>query len=130
MILYRELPILQPLPDKNRYVLIENLNIVYKTDGQIRALLVPKGYITDGATIPTILHSVVGTPYSPKFITAAVCHDWHCDLMNDKIPTPNSYVPTVEEASDLFFELLKLDGVSLPKAFAMSTAVRLYKSVF
>lgn len=131
MIKYRGYPILKPIPESNRYELQESLHVVYTTDeGDIKAALVPKGYITDGASIPKALWSFVGSPYSPRFMTAAIVHDWHCDIRAGKIKMPKSYNPSVDEMSDLFFELLSADGVSLGKALSMEAAVRIYKSLF
>lgn len=39
----------------------------------------PKGAVTDGASIPSSLWSVVGSPFSGKYRTAAVIHDYYCE---------------------------------------------------
>lgn len=122
-VIYYELPKLTPLPEKNLYKLTESLKIVYQDDEQeMRAVTVPEGFETDGASIPRILWEEIGNPFTPKFMTAAIVHDYMCVMGKDKYP--------VDLMSDLFFDLLRHDGVGFGKAFAMETAVRLYKSLF
>lgn len=128
MIKFRNYPVLKPLPEEGLYELQENLNVVYTDDtGEIKAVLVPKGYKTDGATIPRFLWEEVGSPFQPNFITAALVHDFHCEV-HDGVITLNSQKISVDEMSDLFFELLEADGVSILKALTMEQAVRLYKT--
>ena len=130
MIKFRNYPVLKPLPELGLYELTENLNVVYTTDdGEIKAVLVPKGYRTDGASIPQALWGVIGSPFLPQFITAAIVHDFHCNI-HDGVITLNSQSISVDEMSDLFFELLREDGVGLIKSFSMEQAVRVYKTVF
>lgn len=42
---------------------------------------VPKGTLVDGASIPRVLWSAVGAPYSGKYRKASVIHDYFCDTM-------------------------------------------------
>lgn len=127
MIKYRNYPTLKPLPINNQYELMNNLYVVYTTDdGETKAVLVPKGYKTNGADIPRVFWEEIGTPFSPKFITAVIVHDYHCDIRNGKI---KSKMISVDEMSDLFFDLLREDSVGLVKAFSMEQAVRLYKTI-
>lgn len=39
-------------------------------------ITVPNGFISDGASIPKFLWSIVGSPWSGKYTQAAVLHDW------------------------------------------------------
>lgn len=43
---------------------------------------VPSGYISNGASIPKILWSVIGAPLSGPYRYAAVLHDYYCELQN------------------------------------------------
>jgi len=130
MIRFRNYPKLKPLPLEGKYELLENLNVVYTTDdGEIKAVLVPKGYKTDGASIPRALWSLIGSPFQPNFITAAIVHDWHCNI-RDGVVKLNSDIISVDEMSDLFFDLLVLDDVSYIEAGAMAASVRIYKTLF
>src|SRR3954451_307848 len=40
----------------------------------------PKGYRTDGASIPWPLWSFVGSPFTGRYVKAAIIHDVYCDL--------------------------------------------------
>ena len=42
---------------------------------------VPKGAIVDGASIPKILWSIVGSPYTGQYRKASVIHDYYCNVM-------------------------------------------------
>ena len=61
--------ILQPY-DKHKFILLEDF--VYN------GYVVPKGYITDGATIPRIFWSFC-PPNRPDILPAAIIHDYLCD---------------------------------------------------
>lgn len=63
-------PILKPF-DKSQFELAEDY-----TYGDI---VVPKGYKTNGANIPRLFWSIY-PPNSPEYLSAAVIHDWLCDL--------------------------------------------------
>lgn len=41
----------------------------------------PKGYATDGATIPPVFWSFVGGPFSGPYRDAAIIHDWYVETM-------------------------------------------------
>ena len=48
-------------PDKNRW-------------------MVPKGWIVDGASIPRVLWTLVGSPFVGDYRRASVVHDYYCDI--------------------------------------------------
>lgn len=128
---FATVPVVKPLPKENMYVTLASINVVYVDDqGETRSVHIPEGYRTDGATIPKVFYSTIGTPFSPKFLRAAIVHDFMCNVYDGKISNIDRDQVTVDLMSDLFFDLLRLDGVSLPKALTMEAAVRLYKSLF
>lgn len=43
---------------------------------------VPSGYISNGASIPPMLWSVVGAPLSGPYLYAAVLHDYYCETQD------------------------------------------------
>ena len=43
---------------------------------------VPSGYISNGASIPSMLWSVIGAPLSGPYRYAAVVHDYYCEVQN------------------------------------------------
>jgi len=101
-----EYPILKPRRD-NRYELIEAY--IYKD------ILVPKGYITNGANIPRLLWNII-PPFKPKYMHAVVIHDYLCDL--------EEY-----EKADLYFEELLYEVEKNIYTMSMVSAVKLYHKI-
>lgn len=67
---------------------------------------VPAGYVTDGASIPRLLWSVVGSPYDADHLRAAIVHDYFCDI----------HRRTWRETHRVFYEALLTNGVPSTKA--------------
>jgi hypothetical protein len=105
--------------DGDKYELTHNMTVKYEYGGSITTFIIPQGYRTDGATIPRILWRVMGTPFSPTYSTASMCHDWQCDRQWP-----------VKEMSDLFYQNLINAGVPKWKAKLMYHSVYLYKRYF
>lgn len=101
----------KPLSRSNQYVLLEDFSIKQGW------LLIPAKYKWDGASIPRVFWTLVGSPYSPKFMRASLVHDflyYRTDVSakcNDKV----------------FYSVLREDGVSTIKAKIMYYAVRSYR---
>lgn len=117
-LIYVGVPIVYPLPFTRRYALHSDLEVVWEYKGEQKKLIIDKGYITDGASIPKALWSIMGSPYLPEYITAAIVHDrmWELDW-------------EVEEMSDLFKLILKDSNVSESTSELMRTAVYVYKKI-
>ena len=112
-------PKLRPDVELNKFRLARSIGVIYRNrGGKVKSVVVPEGFVTDGASIPKLFWSSIGSPYCPRFITGAVVHDYMCEQDWD-----------VEEMSDLFLLLLLDSMVGEVKASLMETAVRLYKSV-
>jgi hypothetical protein len=105
--------------DGSMYELTHNMTVKYEYKGCVTTFLIPQGYRTDGATIPRFLWRLVGTPFSPKYSIASMCHDWQCDQKWN-----------VKEMSELFYANLLIAGVSKWKAKLMYQSVYMYKSFF
>ena len=75
---------------------------------------VPAGAKIDGASIPRILWTVTGSPYTGKYRNASVVHDFYCSVRT--------------RASDathrMFHEAMLVSGVSPQRAAIMYAAVR------
>lgn len=65
-------PILQPTGDGRNMRLIEDFSY---TDANGAMWTAPKGTLTDGASIPTALWSIIGSPFTGKYLNAAIIHD-------------------------------------------------------
>jgi len=75
---------------------------------------VPVGFVSDGASIPSIAHPIVGPPWGGKYPEAAVIHDYlYC------IQTTTRW-----EADKIFYQAMKVLGVPSWKRSLMHFAVR------
>lgn len=74
---------------------------------------VPAAFAYDGASIPRAFWPVVGSPFQPRFMRAALVHDW----------LHHTHQTSRREADLIFYELLLEDGVSPDTARTMYYAV-------
>jgi hypothetical protein len=101
-------------PDQNK------LDEAYEVSADISdvylgvVIRVPKSFQYDGASIPSPVWQLIGTPFNPRFMTAAVFHDWIYHV---------HHIPR-DDADQLFYELLLESGVSRTKAVLMREAVQ------
>lgn len=79
--------------------------------------VVPDGFTTDGASIPPLCWPLVGHPYSPSSLRAAILHDWMCR-------NPAAHGLPSAAVHRVFFDALRADGVAWLRARAMWWAVR------
>jgi hypothetical protein len=49
------------------------------TDGHGHTLTAEPGFVTDGASIPRALWTIIGSPFTGQYVGAAVVHDVGCD---------------------------------------------------
>ena len=84
----------------------------YIVDG--RKVTIPRGFEFDGASIPPLLWPVIGSPFDPRFVRAALIHDW----------LYSSHLIDRKTADKAFKAVLLEDGVSDWRASAMYSAVR------
>jgi hypothetical protein len=94
----------------------------YDPDG--KRWSVPKGEPTDGASIPKVLWTVLGHPFDPDFINAAIIHDHFCREA-DQSETRELRDKLRKEADVMFYYACKADGCSRVKAFSMFKGVRI-----
>lgn len=81
----------------------------------------PKGTLTDGASIPTVLIPVVGDPRDPKVVNAAAMHDAYCGIGNE---AGEKYRTKSWQATHrLFYDSLIAGGTPDLKAKIMYAAV-------
>lgn len=90
--------------EKTLYVLLE--------DFEFLGVKVPKGFVTDGATIPRIFWPIL--PPVHKYFPAAIVHDYLLTQL------------TRDEADAKFNEALKQLKITKARRYAMYGAVRLY----
>ena len=78
--------------------------------------LAPTGHIVDGASIPRVLWSIAGSPYTGPYRRASVLHDVACDART----VPSKVVHR------MFYDAMICDGVDQTQALEFYTAVRLF----
>ncbi|MEN8141930.1 MAG: DUF1353 domain-containing protein, partial [Thermodesulfobacteriota bacterium] len=83
------------------------------TDGAGKVWEAPAGAKIDGASIPKLLWSLIGSPFVGKYRRATVFHDIYCQTRSE----PHRKV------HDMFLEAMLADGVSVSKAKMMHDAV-------
>ena len=77
---------------------------------------VPKGFMTDGASIPRLLWTCIGDPFGKHYRRPAALHDYLYS-----IPSFNRAL-----ADSMFYESMRVEGLRIHKAAAMWAAVRLF----
>lgn len=107
-------PIGQRLSDERYFRLSEPFSYI---DLRRIRWTVPKGYVTNGASVPERLQPFGLAPLHGEYVNASVLHDYLCDTR----ATARS-----QETHLLFYEGMRLNGVSLPKAGVMFEAVVLF----
>lgn len=85
-------------------------------------IMVDSYYCFDGASIPRWCWSLVGHPFTPAFVRAALLHD---ALYYTHI-NPSLTLPARKFADRAFRELLRADGVAWWRRWAMYAAVRVF----
>jgi hypothetical protein len=104
---------LSPDPDGLHMTLLEKFSFV---DADKTEWPVPKGAVTDGASIPRPLWSIAGGPFEGKYRLAAVIHDYYCDVR----------VRTWEAVDRMFYNAMLASGVDATQALIMYAAVRFW----
>ncbi len=75
--------------------------------------LAPAGTVVDGASIPRLFWTVIGSPFSGRYRNASVVHDIECDEMREPW----------EDVHRMFYEACRAGGVEEAQAKVMYYAV-------
>jgi hypothetical protein len=86
-----------------------------------RRIVIPKGFITDGASSPL---RVLIRPLGGHYPVAALVHDWLYWCLNMGKPDPAA--PTRKAADAIFREVMRRSGVRPLVRFGMWLAVRAF----
>ena len=108
-------PAIKQLPDGIRWVTMEDFEYHVGSEDSNDVIRVPKGTVSDGASIPRFLWRVVGHPWG-SYAYAAILHDYLCNL--EGYPR--------KKADYVFYEAMGVLGVSWFKKTIMYLAVRLW----
>ncbi len=106
--------------NKRRFQRVVTLNksLYYESDLLGTIIKVPRGFVSDGASVPKLLWNIY--PPFGKYLEAAIVHDWYC-VLGHKGESPIDY----KMAAELFKEAMKVCGVSKWRRNKMYWAVRL-----
>ncbi len=108
--------------DWRRWKLRHAMTYEVGSEGSGREIRVPRGFTSDGASIPRFLWAVL--PVWGRWSRAALLHDWLYDCLRDGPPHPEA--PTRRDADAVFHEAMLVCGTARPVALAMWLAVRLF----
>lgn len=92
-------------------------------DSENKKWVAPKGTLTDGASIPPVFISIVGSPTSEEFVNAAAIHDAYCGVGNAELSQYHS--DTWQNVHRMFYDALRVGGTPPRKAKTMFAAVYL-----
>ncbi len=81
---------------------------------------IPKGFVTDGASIPKCVWWLVGSPFTGKYRMSCILHDW--------LYTNHMYDRSVSDV--IWIEALKEDNVGVIKRWALYIMVRIFGSFY
>jgi hypothetical protein len=93
---------LKPLQFKLKKSLVIRSSESFIGGNPLYEIYIPKGFITDGMSIPKCLQPVIGEPFEKNTLRAAIVHDYLCHYQGE----------TQAFTHGIFREILKLDGVS------------------
>jgi len=80
-------------------------SLLVKTDEEFiykKEIYIPKGFITDGMSIPKWLQPIIGEPFEGNTLRAAIVHDYLCHCKCE----------TQAFSHGIFKQILEIDGVS------------------
>ena len=110
------------LPNNTMMLADDYQFILHGIAGLTLDVTVPSGYVFDGASIPRLFWSIIGSPTDPQFMRAALVHDWLCDHV---VRSRDRRL-----ADEIFLYLLECSSVPVRKRYAMYAAVRMYAMLF
>ena len=88
--------------DSNKKILRANFIVI---DKRGRVWKVPKGFITDGTSIPGFLQVIMGNPFDGVTEIAALIHDYYCYLATSKDPIEREQARSQKDTHRIFREL-------------------------
>jgi hypothetical protein len=83
-----------------------------------RMFVVPAGFESDGASVPRFLWNLISPQIAPETLRAAVAHDF---LYREQVPGW-----TRKDADEMFYDLIREDGLSWWRSKLAYTGVRLF----
>lgn len=100
--------------DGDILTLEEDLEIKFRD----KMFIVPAGFKCDGASIPGFLWNKISAPVDPRTLRGAIAHDY---LYRNFVPGWDR-----KEADDLFYQLIREDGLSWLRSQIAYAGVRMF----
>jgi uncharacterized protein DUF1353 len=91
--------------DPNKYQATTNGEFAF-TDSKGKSWVVPKGYVTNGVSVPRSFWSIFGSPLSSDYAIPVILHDYHVELRQS----------SPDEVNRMFYEAMRAVGVGEQKA--------------
>lgn len=110
------------LGEWRRWQMAQNLVYEVGDKGSGKAIIVPSGFITDGASVPQFLWGFL--PSWGKYSRAAVVHDYLYERLRTGLP--HEYARERKDADAIFLEAMAVCEVSWPTRHLMWLAVRVF----
>lgn len=109
---------------KDYYKVLESFSYYIEgKDGEKTWIVIPKGYRTDGATVPRIFWGII--PPWGKYGPAVIVHDYLCDG-NPVLVNGKEYVMGRKEADQTLREAMRILKVPKYQRWSIYGGVRLY----
>jgi hypothetical protein len=109
-------PSLVPVPQENKYELVRD----YEIQSEGFTIVIPKLFRYDGASIPAAAWQLTYSPFHPDVMLSSLVHDWiYYTHQTDQ-----------ETADDIFYRLLRDNGVDYLRSNTMWAAVRSFGDRF
>lgn len=101
----------------SRYELLENVTYITFVWGIQDSITIPKGYKFDGASVPSLLWTLVWNPFETDILGRALIHDYLYEIDTNK---------GKKFADDVFFEAMTYSWVNSIKRGLYYLAVHLF----
>lgn len=72
-----QVQLIAPRPRHGKRIRLLSPLVWADTDGEL--VIVPRGFESDGGSIPRLLWSFVGAPLDDAYVVATILHDWECE---------------------------------------------------
>ena len=137
-------PDLRPIK-KGKYQLQEKWKYIWEKDGITRCIVIPKGFVSDGASAPRLLWTVTGITPDGLVRAGALVHDFLYkhggDLPKGSYQELNPYIAldewiplndiwTRKNADRIFCRIMKESGVGKIKRRIAYRGVRMFGWIF
>lgn len=110
---FTNFPSIRQLPDGIRWITLEDFEYHVGSEDSSDIVRVPKGFVTDGASIPRFFWRMIGHPFG-EYAYASFLHDYMC--INGK----------KSRADFVFYEAMGVLKVSEWKRSMMYFAIRMF----